>query len=111
AHLSATLQGLTTVKALNVQDRFRSEFNKFQNLRSSLYYLHICLRYCFGFWTDFTSAVYSTVVIFSLLLVSEGKNEESFPIDENLLQDRLWVVWVLQWCNRLISLLLYNTAL
>src|SRR5699024_10025929 len=69
AHISATIEGLSTVKALNVQNFLQLDFDNYQNHRSSLYYLLICVRFGFGFWADFVCALYSAFIVVSLLLL------------------------------------------
>ncbi|CAG9854733.1 unnamed protein product [Phyllotreta striolata] len=68
-HLSASLQGLTTVRAFKAQSILKSEFDNYQNLNSAAYFLYVGANRTFGFWLDFLCVVYVAMVILALLFV------------------------------------------
>ncbi|KAJ8920723.1 hypothetical protein NQ315_004862 [Exocentrus adspersus] len=68
SHLADSIQGLTTVRALDAQEYLTHEFNTKQNMHSSAFYLFMACNKTFGFWLDFQCVIYVSVVIMTLLL-------------------------------------------
>lgn len=73
SHLSASLQGLTTIRAFGAQDILKDEFDKHQNLHSAVYYMFLAANRTFGFWLDFHCVVYIGLVTVSLLFIQQGE--------------------------------------
>ncbi|XP_044750660.1 probable multidrug resistance-associated protein lethal(2)03659 isoform X2 [Coccinella septempunctata] len=69
AHLSATLQGLTTIRAFGAQEILTIEFDNHQNLHSSAYYLFLGCSRSFGFWLDLKCVLYVGFVTVSVLFI------------------------------------------
>ncbi|KAK5646545.1 hypothetical protein RI129_005009 [Pyrocoelia pectoralis] len=61
-HINATLEGLTTIRASQAQDILRKEFDKHQDLYSSVLYMNIATTRAFGFYLDITCCIYITVI-------------------------------------------------
>ncbi|CAG9854243.1 unnamed protein product [Phyllotreta striolata] len=72
-HLSASLIGLTTIRAFKAQEILKKEFDKYQNLHSAAFFMYLAANRTFGFWLDFVCVVYIALVIVSLLFL---KNEQ-----------------------------------
>lgn len=73
AHLNATLQGLTTIRAFQASEILTTEFDHHQDLHSSAWYLFIVTGRAFGFWLDFVCVIYIALVSFSFLVIPGNK--------------------------------------
>ncbi|CAI6360542.1 unnamed protein product [Macrosiphum euphorbiae] len=69
AHMNATLQGLTTIRAFRVEDILSREFDKHQDLHTSASHLSACLNKGFGLWLDIICIIYLSIVIPSFLVM------------------------------------------
>ncbi|KAH0816952.1 hypothetical protein GEV33_005840 [Tenebrio molitor] len=64
AHSTATMQGLSTVRALDAQKLLTKEFDDHQNLHTSAFYLLTAVYCALGFWTDVACVLYIAFVAF-----------------------------------------------
>ncbi|XP_048505771.1 probable multidrug resistance-associated protein lethal(2)03659 isoform X1 [Athalia rosae] len=71
AHLSATLNGLPTIRAFHAEAILAKEFDNHQNLHSSAWFMFIAGARCFGYYLDLTSVIYVTLVTFSFLVFDQ----------------------------------------
>ncbi|KAL0104934.1 hypothetical protein PUN28_016527 [Cardiocondyla obscurior] len=69
AHLSATLQGLPTIRAFGAEAILTKEFDNHQDLHSSAWYIFIASSRAFGFWLDVFCVVYIMLVTLSFLVL------------------------------------------
>ncbi|XP_018571144.1 probable multidrug resistance-associated protein lethal(2)03659 [Anoplophora glabripennis] len=69
SHISDSMRGVATIRALNAEDYLVREFEFKQNSHSSAFYLFMACNRTFGFWLDFNCVVYTGIVIMSLLLM------------------------------------------
>ncbi|XP_033225035.1 multidrug resistance-associated protein 4-like isoform X2 [Belonocnema kinseyi] len=69
SHVSATLQGLTTIRALKVEKILIQEFDNYQNLHSSAWYLFCSCVSAFLIYLKFVSYLYITLVLYLLVSV------------------------------------------
>ncbi|XP_050060622.1 probable multidrug resistance-associated protein lethal(2)03659 isoform X2 [Aphis gossypii] len=72
AHMNASLQGLTTIRAFKVENILSREFDKHQDLHSSASHLCTSLVLGFGFWLDITCIIYISIVTFSFLVIGNN---------------------------------------
>jgi ATP-binding cassette subfamily C (CFTR/MRP) protein 4 len=70
-HISASLQGLATIRALNAEKSLIQEFDNHQDLHTSAFHLFLSTFSTFGFWTDVM--LYNGLVIFAFFLIKSGK--------------------------------------
>jgi len=69
AHLSATLQGLPTIRAFGAEAILTKEFDNHQDLHSSAWYIFIASSRAFGLWLDIFCVLYITLVTLSFLVL------------------------------------------
>ncbi|XP_051166278.1 ATP-binding cassette sub-family C member 4-like [Leptopilina boulardi] len=74
-HLNATLNGLTTIRALEAQEILKYEFDKFQDLHTSSWYIFIVTSSAFGFCLDICAFLFTSLVTFTFLLSSDSSTE------------------------------------
>ncbi|KAL0281168.1 UNVERIFIED_CONTAM: hypothetical protein PYX00_002233 [Menopon gallinae] len=67
SHLSATLQGLTTIRAFNAENILIKEFDSHQDLHSTAWYIFISSSRGFGLWLDVFCVFYIAVVTVTFL--------------------------------------------
>jgi hypothetical protein len=72
-HISASLQGLATIRALNAEKILIQEFDNHQDLHTSAFHLYISMFSTFGFWTDVMCVLYTGFVTFSFFLIKSGR--------------------------------------
>ncbi|XP_033124996.1 multidrug resistance-associated protein 4-like [Anneissia japonica] len=77
SHLSATLQGLSTVRAFQVQQSFKDQFESYQDTHTQAWYMFLATSRYFGIWLDWLTLIFVAVVTYGsviLLHVSENLN-------------------------------------
>lgn len=75
SHLSASLNGLTTIRSFGAQPILIREFDKIQDNHSASFYLFISTSRAFGFWLDLFCVMYIAVVTVSFFVYGgEGGN-------------------------------------
>ncbi|VEN61107.1 unnamed protein product [Callosobruchus maculatus] len=96
-HLSTSLQGLTTIRALKAEDALTKEFDNYQNRNSAAYFMFIGASRTFGFWLDAICVIYVGVAIIILLFVKS----ESFGGNIGLaLTQAMGITGMFQWGMR-----------
>ncbi|KAJ3656111.1 hypothetical protein Zmor_015210 [Zophobas morio] len=68
-HMTASLQGLTTIRAFGTQDILQCEFDQHQDLHSSAFYMFLGCNRTFGFWLDLHCVIYIGLVTLSFLFI------------------------------------------
>ncbi|CAG9768689.1 unnamed protein product [Ceutorhynchus assimilis] len=69
SHLTASLQGLTTIRAFGAQQILKAEFDNYQNAYSSAYFMFLAANRTFGFWLDMHCVFFITLVTFSFVFM------------------------------------------
>ncbi|KAL3281370.1 hypothetical protein HHI36_004580 [Cryptolaemus montrouzieri] len=72
SHISATLNGLTTIRAFGAQEILSVEFDTHQDLHSSAWFAFLGTSRAFGYWLDLICIVYICLITFSFLLIDTG---------------------------------------
>ncbi|VVC32361.1 ABC transporter type 1, transmembrane domain,ABC transporter-like,P-loop containing nucleoside triphosphate [Cinara cedri] len=73
-HMNASLQGLTTIRAFEAEDILSKEFDNYQDLNSSAWYLFISSSHAFGFALDTICLIYISLLCFIFLSVDKESN-------------------------------------
>ncbi|XP_033208086.1 probable multidrug resistance-associated protein lethal(2)03659 [Belonocnema kinseyi] len=73
SHLSATLQGLITVRAFKAQELLTKEFDNHQDHHSASWYLYFSCSRAFGYYLELICSIYVGIVIYSFLLLAGEK--------------------------------------
>ncbi|XP_077987381.1 ATP-binding cassette sub-family C member 4-like [Glandiceps talaboti] len=74
SHLSATLQGLCTIRAFNAETIFVEEFDSHQDLHTEGWFLFLASSRWFGIRIDLLCACFTTAVAFCCVLAEERLN-------------------------------------
>ncbi|XP_041973671.1 ATP-binding cassette sub-family C member 4-like [Aricia agestis] len=72
SHVSASMAGLTTVRACGAQDLLRIQFDDKQDVHTSAWYLTLITNTTFAVWLSLISASYVIVVSYTFLLQDDG---------------------------------------
>ncbi|XP_023940125.2 ATP-binding cassette sub-family C member 4 [Bicyclus anynana] len=72
SHVSASMAGLTTVRACGAQAMLRAHFDDKQDVHTAAWYLTLITNTAFSIWLSLISATYVIVVAYSFLLMDDG---------------------------------------
>ena len=72
SHLSASLQGLHTIRAMRVQEKFCEEFDNHQNLHTESWFLFLSSSRWLAIRLDWMCAVFVTAVSFACVFLAKG---------------------------------------
>uniref|UniRef100_A0A1A9X4D6 Multidrug resistance-associated protein lethal(2)03659 n=1 Tax=Glossina brevipalpis TaxID=37001 RepID=A0A1A9X4D6_9MUSC len=73
-HLSASLNGLATVRAFGAEQILISEFDNYQDLHSASFYMFLTTSRAFGYWLDCWCVLYLAVITLSFFLFDAGSS-------------------------------------
>ncbi|XP_060518772.1 probable multidrug resistance-associated protein lethal(2)03659 isoform X2 [Cylas formicarius] len=94
SHFTASLQGLTTIRAFGAQNVLNQEFDYYQNRYSSAYFMFLVANRSFGFYLDVFCVVFIGLVTFSFLVM----NTENLSGDVGLaITQSVMLTGMLQW--------------
>ncbi|XP_047457991.1 ATP-binding cassette sub-family C member 4-like [Mugil cephalus] len=72
SHLSSSLQGLSTIRAFRVQQRFQQMFDEYQDLHSEAWFLFLTTSRWFAVRLDGICSVFVTITAFGCLYLRDG---------------------------------------
>lgn len=72
-HLSASLEGLPTIRASKAQKILQEEFDKHQDLFNSVFYMYMTTSRAFGFFMDFLCFIYIAIITTTFLTIDTSK--------------------------------------
>ncbi|XP_055612034.1 probable multidrug resistance-associated protein lethal(2)03659 [Uranotaenia lowii] len=84
SHLSASLQGLSTIRAFGADKVLIREFDGHQDLHSSAFYLFISTSRAFGFYLDVFCVVYIAVVTLTFFINGDSGGNVGLAITQAL---------------------------
>ncbi|KAI4484424.1 hypothetical protein M0802_013061 [Mischocyttarus mexicanus] len=70
-HVSATLQGLSTIRALNAEKILIGEFDNHQDLHSSAWFIFFSASRAFGIYIELISLIYNAIIISFFLFMKD----------------------------------------
>lgn len=73
SHLTATINGLTTIRARNIQTKLINEFDELQNVHSAVWQLAMTANTACGLWMDCVSTLFVASVTFSFIILYESE--------------------------------------
>ncbi|XP_075236428.1 ATP-binding cassette sub-family C member 4-like [Lycorma delicatula] len=97
SHLNSTLQGLTTIRALGVQNILLTEFDGHQDHHSGVIFLFINTSAGFGTILDLTSFLFITCVTFSVLTFKHTGLSGGGAIAGLVITQALALMGLVQW--------------
>jgi ATP-binding cassette subfamily C (CFTR/MRP) protein 4 len=81
SHLSATLQGLHTIRAFGAEGKFTEEFDCHQDLHTESWFLFLSSSRWLAIRLDWLCAIFVTAVSFCCVFAAESKYSDRSPID------------------------------
>ncbi|KAG8004595.1 Multidrug resistance-associated protein 4 [Nibea albiflora] len=72
SHLSSSLQGLHTIRALRAEERLKKTFDEYQDLHSETWFLFLMTSRWFAFNLDCICCVFITLATFGCVLIRDG---------------------------------------
>lgn len=73
SHLTASLNGLGTIRARNIQNELTHEFDTLQDVHSAVWQLAISSNTACGLWMDCVSTAFVACVTFSFIILYGSK--------------------------------------
>lgn len=73
SHLTATISGLTTIRARNIQQELSDEFDGLQDVNNAVWQLIMSSNTACGLWLDVISTAFIGCVAFSFIVLLDGK--------------------------------------
>ncbi|XP_066928579.1 ATP-binding cassette sub-family C member 4-like [Clytia hemisphaerica] len=99
-HLSATLSGISTIRAFGLQNRVTNDFHDCTNYQAESWLMFISSVRWFGMRLDFISLVYSMVAIFSPIILLDLSGEMDPNIASVSITYALTLSGLFQFCVR-----------
>lgn len=78
SHTSASLDGITTIRASGAQFLLQKEFDIHQDLHTRAWFLLVATNTAFGFILDATSVLFLAIVTYSFLIADDGKYNNNY---------------------------------
>ncbi|XP_076254946.1 putative multidrug resistance-associated protein lethal(2)03659 isoform X2 [Rhynchophorus ferrugineus] len=97
SHLSASLQGLTTIRAFGAQEILRHEFDQHQNKNSTAFVIFTGIGRAFGLWLDVHCVIYICLVTMSFLVFKTDTLGGYVGLS---ITQSLTLTGMFQWCMR-----------
>lgn len=72
SHVSASLDGLTTIRASSAEKMVSKEFDILQDQHTAAWYLFLVTSRAFGFYLDVISTAFLTLVTLQFLIFDSG---------------------------------------
>ena len=73
SHISSTIQGLSTIRSFNEQEKFSDKFHYYLNEHTKAWYLYIVINRWFGARIDLISILFLTFVVMTAIPLADSK--------------------------------------
>ena len=73
SHISATIQGLSCIRAFHEQQKFINKFHYYQNEHTKAWYIKIMASRWFGMRIDLTGSLFLTMIAFTSIPLANSK--------------------------------------
>lgn len=73
SHISASLYGLSTIRASHAEQMIIKEFDILQDQHTSTWYLMLASSETFGFYLDIISIIFLSFVTYQFIVFRDGK--------------------------------------
>ncbi|OXA58099.1 Multidrug resistance-associated protein 4 [Folsomia candida] len=70
-HVAASLQGLTTIRALGAEEKLIKQFDQKQDVHTATWFAFISTTRCFAVWAETVAIIFLTAVTFSFILLAD----------------------------------------
>jgi ATP-binding cassette subfamily C (CFTR/MRP) protein 4 len=70
AHLAESMKGLITIRAFEAQEILQNEFDIYQNIHSSVFYMYLGSNRAFATWLDSICVFY--VLLITVIALTKG---------------------------------------
>ncbi|XP_028175944.1 probable multidrug resistance-associated protein lethal(2)03659 [Ostrinia furnacalis] len=75
SHVSASMAGLSTVRACGAQELLRKQFDDKQDVHTAAWYITLVTNTAFSVWLCLISALYVVIVSYTFLLMDDGNTQ------------------------------------
>ncbi|XP_017777137.1 PREDICTED: probable multidrug resistance-associated protein lethal(2)03659 [Nicrophorus vespilloides] len=97
SHITASMNGLSTIRAYGAEDTLIKEFDNFQDKHSSAWFIFIASQRAYGLWVDLICIIFITIIVLILIVMDEGVNGSEMGL---ILSQFLYLISILQWGMR-----------
>ena len=73
SHISATIQGLSCIRAFHKQQKFLNKFHYYQNEHTKAWYIKIMVSRWFGMRIDLIGSLFLTMIAFTSIPLANSK--------------------------------------
>ena len=73
SHISATIQGLSSIRAFHEEKRFLNKFHYYQNEHTKAWFMKIAVSRWFGMRIDLIGSSFLTIIAFTSIPLADGK--------------------------------------
>ncbi|KAL1513309.1 hypothetical protein ABEB36_002731 [Hypothenemus hampei] len=101
SQFTSSLHGLTTIRAFQSENYVINQFDSRQNSYNSTYFMYLACNRTFAFWLDQCSFLFTTLVIFSFLVIQNDYfgGSVGLAITQALSLDGYFQWGIRQWCE------------
>lgn len=73
SHYSSTIQGLSTIRSFNEQEKFSNKFHYYLNEHTKAWYVYLVINRWFGIRIDLISSTFLAFVVMTAIPLADSK--------------------------------------